>query len=111
MTVFKELADGTRVYAGNGKYKPVAAEDRKYRKLKPDHDPLAFTWRREWHRLHVFVPDAKRGPIPETRPDEDGADHRILCECYLCKRPNVQRLKRIAMRKRREERALRPGWS
>ena len=39
---------------------------------------------------------ADRPPVPETRPDSTAGEHRILCKCEVCKRPQAAAWKKRA---------------
>lgn len=83
--------DGTRVYVGGNRYKPVAKKDRKYAVKKPD-DPRAVRWRSEWLLPLELLPD-KRRRMPETQPDTDAYHHwweNLLCNCSACTRPQAE---------------------
>ena len=82
--------DGTRVYDHGKRYKPLALEDRKYRKFPPGT---------KWFGGKPFgplqlLPDDQRPEIPFTRPDSDGIAHELGCGCSLCKTPRVRQKKR-----------------
>lgn len=74
MTLYRVhvLEDGTHQYSNGYKYKPVAAEDRKYKVRKPD-DPRAVRFRGDW-----FIPrdllDEEMRIMPPTRPDSDTSE-------------------------------------
>ena len=40
--------------------------------------------------------------MPETRPDAEAAEHRLMCMCRVCKRPAARKVKQLAARRRRE---------
>lgn len=82
--IVRVLPDGTRVYSGSEKYKPVAPEDRKYGVRRPDH-PDAVRFHALWFEPLPVLPDQERS-MPETRTDEDAIHHRMLCECHVCTR-------------------------
>jgi hypothetical protein len=97
------LEDGTHWYACGHGYKPVAEEDRKYGHNKPD-DPRAVRFYGTWFLPLDLLPEEDR-VMPQTRPDDATLDHRALCRCLVCQRPQAAVLWRHAMRKGR----IRPG--
>ena len=64
--------DGTRVYSNYGRYRPVAEEDRKYARRKPDR-PDAVLWCSLWYVPFDVLPDSDR-----TMPDTDGHDTKLI---------------------------------
>lgn len=91
------LEDGTRIYKGGMRYKPVPLEQRKNRVLKPD-DPNAYRWGSTWYTLPTLLPDEQR-ILPETIPDTEAYDHWAKpkpCRCLVCKRPEATRWKKKA---------------
>ena len=42
-----------------------------------------------------LLPDAKR-KMPATRPDSDAAEHKLMCYCEICKRPDAMYWKKGA---------------
>jgi hypothetical protein len=99
--------DGTRVYAGYHRYKPMADADRKKAVRKPD-DPRAVRFRCDWFLPLEVLPDEQR-VMPQTRPDEEILTHRAWCSCEVCRRPEAQVLYRREARIRvRRDRAT-PG--
>ena len=101
---YRTEADGTRVYDGGMRYKPVADADRKYRRHKPD-DPRAVRFGPHWFLPLELLDDAER-VWPETVPDEATLEHRARCTCRVCRRPQAASLWR--RRSAREARAARP---
>ena len=90
------LEDGTRVYSNGGRYKPKSLEERSYGVNKPD-DPRAVRFHGQWFLPLEVLPDAERGPIPETISDQDAYDHmatNLLCRCPACLRPTAPRWRR-----------------
>lgn len=89
------LEDGTRVYAGGARYRPVPAEERKIGMNKPDH-PDARRFHGRWFLpLELLVEEAR--VMPETRPDELVLEHmetHLLCQCEVCLRPEAERWRR-----------------
>jgi len=57
--MIRTLPDGTRVYEGGMRYKPVPQERRKYRVRRPD-DHRAFRVGGEWHLPLQLLPDEER---------------------------------------------------
>jgi hypothetical protein len=91
------LEDGTRVYANGVRYRPVADDERRNRKRKPE-DPRAVRWYSEWIVLPELVADDDRS-MPETVPDSEAYDHWLEkrgCRCFICKRPESRRWKERA---------------
>lgn len=86
------LEDGTRVYSNGYRYKPKAAGDRVRKINKPDV-PGAVLFGSRWVVPSVVLDDDKRGPVPETRSDEEGYGHTLYCGCVICKRPAVDAVK------------------
>lgn len=41
------------------------------------------------------LPDSKR-VMPPTRPDSDAAEHKLMCYCEICKRPDAMYWKKGA---------------
>lgn len=100
--MYRELEDGTRVYANGVKYKPKKISERKYKIRKPAH-PDAVRWHGEW-----FVPpelmDLMDRVMPSTRPDEQAYEHYLLktrCRCEVCRRPDAKRWRKRAIREKR----------
>jgi hypothetical protein len=63
--VYRELPDGTRVYQGGMKYKPVPPEQRVYRK----HKPPVEGWIRidnNWYPAQIPVLPDERRVMPDT---------------------------------------------
>ena len=95
----KVLEDGTRVYSNGTRYRPVPPEKRKYGVRKPPVEGavrLGGTW---FHPL-ALLPLAARS-WPETRPDTDAFDHAHKprpCKCDVCRRPEAQRWRALALR-------------
>ncbi len=54
----------------------------------------------------ILIPDTKR-VMPETRPDEDFLDHKLICNCGRCKSPAVLELQK--KRRRAEVNAMHPS--
>lgn len=42
-----------------------------------------------------LLPDSKR-VMPLTRPDSDAAEHKLMCYCEICKRPDAMYWKKGA---------------
>lgn len=86
---YREEPDGTRVYDHGKRYRPLALEDRKYRK---------FPKGTQWHGGKPFGPlpllPMDEREMPGTVPDEDAAQHTIGCLCPYCKVERVRRMKR-----------------
>lgn len=64
--------------------------------------PSQKGWTRaQWEQEHWghILPLEERGPMPETKPDIDFLDHDSFCDCYRCATPEVEALKRRALRK------------
>lgn len=93
------LEDGTRVYAGGMKYRPVSAEERRNKVRRPE-DPRAVRWYSEW----VILPDvlAEEDRVwPETVPDTEAYEHWLVkrgCRCEVCSRPESRGWKEKADR-------------
>lgn len=88
----KVLEDGTRVYVGGRRYKPVPPEQRKTRALKPP-DPRAVRYHAQWFLPLELLPDNRRS-FPLTRPDDEAYEHAqrtMMCGCEVCIRPTAQR--------------------
>ena len=51
--------------------------------------------------FEAMIPDDAR-KMPETRPDDEAAEHRLMCMCRVCKRPAARKVKQLAARRRRE---------
>ena len=91
------LEDGTRVYAGGMKYRPVAAEDRRNKVRKPD-DPRAIRWQNTWLVLPELIAEEDR-VWPETVPDSEAYEHWLVrrgCRCWICSRPEARSWKERA---------------
>ena len=87
---YRELPDGTRIYKGGMRYKPVPPEKRKYRKW-----PEGTIWIGSESYLPLpLLEDSQRGSIPFTRPDSEGIAHQLGCRCLVCRVPRVKRKKR-----------------
>ena len=88
------LEDGTRVYAGGMKYRPVPAEERRNGVRRPE-DPRAVRWYSEWLILPELVDEVARS-MPETVPDSEAYEHWLVrrgCRCEVCARPEAMRWK------------------
>lgn len=86
--------DGTRVYSGYEKYKPIPLEERKYGINKPD-DPRAVRFHGKWFLPMDLVPLHLR-EMPETKSDEEAYEHGLktqLCRCEVCLRPEAQKFR------------------
>ncbi|HQZ85866.1 MAG TPA: hypothetical protein PLB21_09630 [Actinomycetota bacterium] len=95
------LEDGTRVYANGVRYKPVADDERRNKKRRPE-DPRAVRWYSEWLILPELVPENFRH-MPETVPDSEAYEHWLKkrwCRCEICTRPESKRWKEKADRER-----------
>ena len=64
--------DGTHVYSNYGRYRPVADEDRKYAKRKPDRRD-AVLWCSLWYVPFDVLPDDAR-----IMPDTSGHDTKLI---------------------------------
>ena len=42
-----------------------------------------------------LLPDSER-TMPLTRPDSDAAEHKLMCYCEICKRPDAMYWKKGA---------------
>lgn len=106
MTV-QELPPGhlePRKYACGHSYTPVPLEARKHRIRKPA-DPRAVRFGGSWFLPLDLLPDAERA-MPATRPDEETLEHRALCQCEVCQRPQAAVLwRRRRWRERRSDRS------
>ena len=67
---YRTLEDGTRVYSGGMKYRPVAREARKYRVRRPD-SATAVRWGGQWLEPLDLLPDEER-TMPVTLRDKKG---------------------------------------
>jgi hypothetical protein len=89
------LPDGTirYKYKGHGAvyYRPPAV--RKNRRHRPD-DPRAVRFHDVWFLPLDLLPDEQR-VWPETRPDSLILQHRTLCTCEVCQRPEAIALWRL----------------
>ena len=65
MPVVRVLEDGTRVYATGNRYKPVAPENRIYKRHVPDVEG-AFRVAGTWYLPLPLIPDEARS-WPDTR--------------------------------------------
>ena len=95
--------DGTRVYSNYTRYRPLAPEERTNGINRPD-DPRAVRFHTRWFLPLELLEDGARA-MPETRPDAETLEHRALCRCDVCKRPQAAVLWR---RRHRTGRAVRP---
>lgn len=86
---YRELEDGTRIYADGHRYKPKAPEERKYGVRRPDH-PEAVRFHGNWFLPLPLQPDETR-ELPPTRPDEETLQHKATCVCEVCSRPQARR--------------------
>lgn len=101
-------ADGTRVYKGYVKYKPIPVEERKYRIRKPD-DPRAVRWRGDWLLPLNLMSDSDRPDMPVTRADTEAYEHMATnreCRCDVCVRPAAYRWKLKWMEDQARSRAM-----
>lgn len=48
-----------------------------------------------------YLPDDAR-VMPETRPDDAGNDHKVLCNCAVCRRPEAVQRKMAHIRTQRK---------
>ena len=100
---YTEEPDGTRVYSNGFRYKPVAASERKIRKLKPDdaEERGVQRWRGVWLDPLPLLPEEER-QVPWTRPDSEAIDsHELGCACLMCKTvPRVREKKRERLLRR-----------
>ena len=106
MTAYRELEDGTRVYARGVKYTPVKFSERKYKIRKPQ-DPRAVRWKGEWFIPLDLVNESER-VMPSTRPDEQAYEHALIkgrCRCVVCRRPEAKRWRKRGLRERRRAKA------
>ena len=91
----KVLADGTRVYDGGARYRPVDPSARKIGVNRPAN-PLAQRFHGRWFEPLELVDDELR-EWPETRPDTDAFEHMsisLTCNCQVCQRPEAERWRR-----------------
>lgn len=89
------LEDGTRIYRGGARYRPIPVEERKIGVNKPA-DPRAQRFHGRWFLPLSVLADNER-TMPLTRPDEDAFDHmstNLLCNCQVCQRPEAERWRR-----------------
>lgn len=103
------LEDGTRVYSNGTKYKPMADEDRKNRRRKPDVEG-AVLYQGNWLLPLELLPEDER-ELPETRADTEAYDHASKprkCKCDVCKRPEARKWRN---KWRREQRQMRTASS
>jgi hypothetical protein len=84
---YRTLPDGTRLYSNYVRYKPKAPEERVYGVRRPD-DPRAVRFHGTWFLPMDLLPMGRRY-MPETRPDDQTLEHRALCQCHVCKRPQA----------------------
>lgn len=89
-------ADGTRVYADGSRYKPLAPEERKYRRNKPD-DLRAVRFHGTWF-LPLELVDEDAREFPPTREDAEILEHPLTCICEVCRRPEAKELWRRRQR-------------
>lgn len=89
--VYRTLEDGTRVYQGGMKYRPIPEGERKYKKHKPDEEG----WIRignNWFPPMPLIPDEER-ILPITRGKDSTKIIRIRRrEARLEKEAAKQRL-------------------
>jgi hypothetical protein len=89
--------DGTRVYPKGTRYRPLTPEERTYNVRRPD-DPRAVRFHGAWFLPLEVLPMAAR-QMPETRPDDQTLEHRTVCTCKVCRRPEARAVWRRARRK------------
>ena len=92
------LSDGTRIYHGGKRYKPLTAVQRTYRVKKPVA-PEAVRFHGKWFLPLELLHDAQRGPVPRTRADSEAYGHVAKprrCKCDVCKGPGAERYRRLA---------------
>jgi hypothetical protein len=80
--------DGTHIYASYHRYRPLTPAERTYGVRKPD-DPRAVRFYGEWFLPLEFLP-MKAREMPETRPDDQTLEHRAVCTCKVCRRPEAR---------------------
>jgi hypothetical protein len=85
--VIKDEPGGVRHYKCGHRYTLMADEDRTNGRRKPD-DPRAVRFHGIWFLPLDLLPEDQR-VMPETRPDEETLEHRAICRCDVCRRPQA----------------------